>query len=66
VTEDHDERWVRSTYCSGPNSTCVEVTVGMNQVGVRDGKEKNGSVLLFSIDEWYTFIRGVRADEFNV
>lgn len=66
MTEDHGERWIRSRYCSGPNSTCVEITVGANQVGVRDGKENNGSVLRFSVEEWRTFIRGVRAGDFNV
>ncbi len=66
MIEAHDERWVRSTYCNGVDSTCVEVTVGANQVGVRDGKEDNGSVLLFNIEEWRVFVRGIRAGDFNV
>jgi len=66
VTKDQGERWVRSRYCSGANSMCVEVTLGVDQVGVRDAKASAGPVLLFSVEEWRAFVRGIRAGDFNV
>jgi len=45
---------------------CVEVTLGVDQVGVRDAKASAGPVLLFGVEEWRAFVRGIRAGDFNV
>lgn len=66
MTENRRERWIRSRYCSGANSTCVEVSMEIDGVGVRDGKENAGPVLFFNSEEWRTFVRGVRAGDFSV
>lgn len=66
MTENLSERWIRSRYCSGADSTCVEVMMGVDRVGVRDGKEASGPILVFSVKEWNTFVRGIRAGNFNV
>lgn len=58
-------RWRRSRYCEGANSTCVEVAVGPGDVGVRDSKNPIGPVLVFSTEEWQTFVRSVREGEFE-
>jgi uncharacterized protein DUF397 len=52
--------WRRSSYCSGANSTCVEVAVGAVTL-VRDAKRPDGPVLCFGSAAWRVFLRG-RAD----
>lgn len=66
MIKDEDVRWTRSRYCIGANSTCVEVAMEVEHVGVRDGKAKAGPVLHFSMDEWRVFVHGIRAGDFNV
>jgi hypothetical protein len=55
--------WRKSTR-SGTNG-CVEVALVDNQVAVRDSKDRGGSVLVFTAHEWASFLRGVRAGEFD-
>jgi Domain of unknown function (DUF397) len=50
--------WFKSTR-SGSNG-CVEVAFVGGQMAMRDSKDKAGSVLLFSADEWEAFIVAVR------
>ncbi len=58
--------WRRSSYCGGANSMCVEVAVGPDDgVRVRDSKDPSGPVLVFSIEEWQTFVCGVQQGEFG-
>lgn len=61
-----EQRWTRSSRCSGANSTCVEVALCGGTVRVRDGKDPAGPVLVFSADEWRAFEHGVLAGEFNL
>ncbi|HEU5110006.1 MAG TPA: DUF397 domain-containing protein [Micromonosporaceae bacterium] len=56
--------WRRSGRCD--SATCVEVAVDGDRVGVRDGKDPDGAVLWFSIEEWTAFTDGIRAGEFAV
>lgn len=54
--------WVKSTF-SG-NGNCVEVAFGLEgTVLVRDSKHPEGSLLVFSGDEWGAFIAGIAAGE---
>jgi Domain of unknown function (DUF397) len=56
--------WRKSTYSA--NNGCVEVAfVDDDGVAVRDSKDRSGPVLLFRSHEWATFVRGVRAGEFD-
>lgn len=65
MTEDRDERWIRSKYCGGVNSTCVEVAMGVDQVDVRDGKDHSGPVLRLPAVQWCRFLRGVQVGDFT-
>ena len=56
--------WRKSTR-SG-DSGCVEVAFVGGQVAVRDSKERNGKVLLFTLIEWEVFISSVRDGEFEL
>lgn len=58
--------WRRSTYCSGANSTCVEVSINDAEVIVRDSKDPGGATLRFTVAEWEAFVMGARQGEFDV
>lgn len=45
---------------------CVEVAVLDGQVAVRDSKNRQGSILLFSTTEWKAFLGGARDGEFEL
>jgi hypothetical protein len=55
--------WRKSTlsYANG----CVEVAFVDGQVAVRDSKDPNGPVLVFTPVEWTAFLGGVRGGEFD-
>jgi hypothetical protein len=57
--------WERSSLCSA--GTCVEVaSLPDGQKALRDSKAgESGAVLVFSADEWASFLGGVRAGEFG-
>lgn len=57
--------WQRSSFCSAQG--CVEVaSLPDGQKALRDSKEgASGAILVFSAEEWASFIGGVRAGEFE-
>jgi hypothetical protein len=57
--------WRRSTWCS--TQSCVEVAdLPDGSVAVRDSKSaESGVALIFSTDEWTSFVSGVKAGEFG-
>lgn len=58
--------WVKSSR-SANNCACVEVTaLPDGHVGVRDSKNADGPVLVFTPAEWEAFIGGVKDGEFDL
>jgi len=55
--------WRRSTRCEA--GTCVEVRRVGDVIEVRDGKDPDGPVLLYTFEEWEAFKAGVRAGDFE-
>lgn len=58
--------WIKSSYSGGSGGNCVEVAaLPAGGRAVRDSKDPDGAMLVFTADEWYTFICGVKAAEFG-
>jgi hypothetical protein len=55
----------RTSARSGGNG-CVEVAFVDRQVAVRDSKDRQGPVLLFTPAEWEAFLGGVHDGEFEL
>ena len=56
--------WRKSVYSY--DNGCVEVAFIEGQVAVRDSKNQNGAVLLFTPIEWRAFLHGVRDGQFSL
>ncbi|MEW9527650.1 DUF397 domain-containing protein [Microbispora sp. NPDC049125] len=66
ATDLHGAAWWKSSR-SANNCQCVEIAVLPDgQVGVRDSKNQDGPVLVFTPGEWDAFIGGVKDGEFDV
>lgn len=57
--------WRTSSRSNGQGQ-CVECTSGDNFIAVRDSKDRQGPVLVFTSAEWMAFIRGVKGGEFDI
>ena len=57
--------WHKSTRSSG-NGNCVEVAVVDDAVAVRDTKNREGGMLVFTAAEWSTFLSGAKNGEFDL
>lgn len=57
--------WQKSTRSN--NSGCVQVAFcGDGRIAVRDSKDPEGPVLMFTPYEWEAFLGGVQDGEFNL
>ena len=45
---------------------CVEVKRTTTNVLVRDSKDRDGTLLTFTRDEWHAFVAGVKNREFDL
>lgn len=60
------EAWRKSTYSTGAGE-CVEVArLADGNIAVRDSKQDDGPVLVFTPAEWEAFTAGVRDGQFDL
>ena len=58
--------WRKSTYSNGNGGDCVEhARFADGRQAVRDSKDPDGPVLIFTPGEWSAFLAGVKAGEFE-
>ena len=58
--------WKKSSRSSGDGQCVAVATLGQDAVGVRDSKDPNGPVLVFTAAEWAAFVGGVKDGEFDL
>jgi hypothetical protein len=57
--------WHTSSRSNG-QANCVEVARNLpGMVAVRDSKDPEGAVLVFTVGEWREFVSGVKAGEYT-
>lgn len=59
--------WRISSSCSGGN--CVEVgaaTDGSERIAMRQSRDPDGPILLFTRAQWLVFVGAVKRDEFDL
>lgn len=58
--------WRKSSRSNGNGSNnCVEVAMLADAVAVRDSKDRQGPVLIFTKNEWRAFLVKIRAGDFT-
>lgn len=57
--------WRKSSRSSPSGDNCVEVAFAGDAVAVRDTKNREAAMLVFTGDEWTAFLDGVKAGEFD-
>ncbi|GID96205.1 DUF397 domain-containing protein [Amorphoplanes digitatis] len=55
--------WRSATACNGGN--CVQVAATDDGVAVRDSKNPDGGVQLYTASEWRSFLAGAKNGEFD-
>lgn len=58
--------WRKSTRSSPSGDNCVEIALDGVRVGVRDSKNRAGSVLQFDAQSWQEFLDGAKRGEFDL
>lgn len=58
--------WRKSSRSNGNSGNCVEFAVVDGMIGLRDSKNPDGPVLIFTPQEWEAFTDGVQNGEFNL
>jgi len=58
--------WRKSSYSEG-GGECVETAVLPDRrVALRDSKQPDGAILLYTAAEWSAFVKGAKAGEFDL
>ena len=61
-----DETMWRKSQRSVGNGACVEVTVAVPGIAVRDSTDQSGPMLAYTAQSWRIFSSSVRLDQFSV
>ena len=55
--------WHKSSFCA--SGECVEVAAHSGMIVLRDSKEPSGGMLRYTTEEWQSFVKGIKAGEFD-
>lgn len=64
MAELSSPEWRRSSRCAV--DSCVEVSLAVDRVALRDSKDRNGPVLEFDRSEWAEFLAGAHNGDFDL
>jgi Domain of unknown function (DUF397) len=56
--------WVKAQY-SGSNGQCVEIASAPGKIAIRDSKDPDGPILVYTPGEFRTFLHGARNGKFD-
>jgi Domain of unknown function (DUF397) len=56
--------WLKAQ-CSTPNGQCVEIASAGGKVAIRDSKDPDGPILVYTPREFSAFLEGARNGEFD-
>jgi hypothetical protein len=60
-------RWRKASLSDNNGGNCVEIALNLPGISaVRDSKDREGPVLVFTPDEWRAFAAGVKGGEFDL
>jgi len=60
-------RWRKSRYSGSNGGNCVEVATNLPEiVAVRDTKDPDDTILIFTSDDWDALLRGAHAGRFDL
>lgn len=59
----NEPAWRKASFCA--SGECVEVAQQAGMILLRDSKRPRGGVLRYTAEEWESFVRGVKAGEFD-
>jgi hypothetical protein len=55
--------WQKASFCA--SGECVEIAQQNGMIVLRDSKDPRGSMLHYTSEEWQSFVRGIKAGEFD-
>lgn len=60
-----DSDWIMSSRSAGNGGSCVEARRHAGQIEVRNSKRPEESTVLFTVEEWDSFLYGAKKGEFD-
>lgn len=64
VSEREGLAWLKA-HSSTANGHCVEVASAVGNIAIRDSKDPNGPILVYTPSEFRAFLEGARNGEFD-
>lgn len=62
-----DYRWQKSSFSNGSGgNNCVEVRDDETHIEIRNSKYPVALIMQFTYEEWFAFVAGVKAGEFDL
>ena len=64
ASEREDLAWLKAR-SSGANGQCVEIASAVGNIAIRDSKDPDGPILVYTRSEFEAFLEGARNGEFD-